>query len=1478
MMSPRSRKITIWSITIILATITIAVSIWLYPGWTQNPAGIIGMAAAVFVEVIGVVEFLDKYLLPGARKTGDKMTREQRRDVREHLKFGLLQEHKNLLNSFYDQYLGDGAPAPFGGRDAQMAALDRWLDNPDGPSYMLLTAPAGRGKTLLVVQWAARLITRAETPPRVILAPVSIRFNTAQPEIHLQILARALAQYYHDPIQESPGDTRQTWRGVCAKYLSQKEKPAREQLLVILDGLDESNDADPEQWRALVGDLPAGTRVLLSARWLGDERDESGWRGRLGLNPARASHLNLPLLDQDGLRQVVESMGSPLSGFAREHAIARELLRLTGGDPLLVRLYAQDLQVQMKQAAQGEQSVDDREALVRLKEAEPDLKGYFKGWWHDQRKQWKAQGEDVDAVEDDLRELLRVLAAAFAPLDGQAVAELIGGLKHPYQQERLAERAPRIISGSGSTGYTLSHPKFGIYFYEGMDGQERAAVEERFITAGRKLLAALKDGSLQPATSPKYFILHSKDHLLRAIREGRAQPEDLYALLCEPWLRAHEHHSGAPASFLEDAKAAWQIASQQPDGAPGVQALALLCFSSVATLSGHIPGEVIAAGYQEGILNQAQALAYIRQDPGVDRRFAGLICLAEVEKDQARQERLLAEALEVSRQMGDADAYASALAEASERLPADQAWIVARQIESARLCANGLIKVALRLPVDARQAALAEALEVARKIEDAYLRASTMAEMITAFLPERQEAVCEEALGVADQIRDRYWRIIAIVKIAPALSPAGRNGVLQEALMTAHRIDDSFWSAGALSDIAPLLPDVQRGGVLDEALVIARSIADPGLRARAEARIALRLPVEQQEQIFSEALKAVAQVKYREDRSRVLVEMIPYLPVAQALDAARQIGDADLYARALVEVAQRLPDDQRQEILDKALEAVRQIAVHDLGARALAEVARRLPADQRREVLVMALADARQIADQYSIHSALAKFLPGLAGEQAFEIARRFAPSYSRDEYLAQVASLLPVSQAFEAASLIEASYSRGKAMAEIASRLPTDQGLNVIRLIDDEFVRASALVRLSGSLPDEQQSILLGEVIEFAREIADPETRAYTLAEIGIHAPVKQALEIFSMLDSQEWKMKVLAYSAMIDLPGEQVLAAARNIVDPIWRARAMVTLVSRLPADQQSPFAGEVLEMVLPVENSFDREQMLAEIGPHLTVAQVMEVIRPIEDALNRSRLLAKIAVHLPVAQALETVEQITEPGWRSYAMVKIAPRLPTEQALEIARQSGDAGLRIEALAAISARLSGEQQDEVLCEAVEAVDQVSADMRGRALAAIARYLPAEPRPAILNGLLDAIRRLGGSPSFISQERLVEIAGALPAEQAIEIASQIWDSDKRDRVMAEIVPRMPSSRLPGYWQEGIDGLSVKQLGLWVPRWQDICSATGIPQAALFSKTLRAFQDCERRTVLELIGALEPVIAQLGGEAALLQTVGAIQAAAKWWP
>src|SRR4051812_36964044 len=66
--------------------------------------------------------------------------------------------YDSRVQNFLVYYLGTAQqPAPFGGRAADLAALDRWLADASAPPYSLLAAPAGRGKSGLLAHWVARL-------------------------------------------------------------------------------------------------------------------------------------------------------------------------------------------------------------------------------------------------------------------------------------------------------------------------------------------------------------------------------------------------------------------------------------------------------------------------------------------------------------------------------------------------------------------------------------------------------------------------------------------------------------------------------------------------------------------------------------------------------------------------------------------------------------------------------------------------------------------------------------------------------------------------------------------------------------------------------------------------------------------------------------------------------------------------------------------------------------------------------------------------------------------------------------------------------------------------------------------------------------------------------------------------------------------------------------------------------------------------
>jgi hypothetical protein len=81
------------------------------------------------------------------------------------------------IEAFLEEYLmseeGLGV-VPFAGRDKELELLDGWLDDTGGASRLVLTAPAGRGKSALIVHWMERLecrqrigaVKRPFLPPR----------------------------------------------------------------------------------------------------------------------------------------------------------------------------------------------------------------------------------------------------------------------------------------------------------------------------------------------------------------------------------------------------------------------------------------------------------------------------------------------------------------------------------------------------------------------------------------------------------------------------------------------------------------------------------------------------------------------------------------------------------------------------------------------------------------------------------------------------------------------------------------------------------------------------------------------------------------------------------------------------------------------------------------------------------------------------------------------------------------------------------------------------------------------------------------------------------------------------------------------------------------------------------------------------------------------------------------------------------------
>lgn len=225
----------------------------------------------------------------------------------------------------------------FWGRIAQLAALDSFLEG-DRP-YGFLYQPYGRGKTALLVRWASDIEAQGEWT--VVFVPISRYFETASASdlVALQMLAHGLCRAYGEELPRQ-GQSLDDLRSVIATLL-ENEPPQGVRLLVVVDGVDKTlgwrwpTEIFPRQ-------PPPRVRCVVSSRLVPDGIVEQGLQN-VGwsvdrLRPEMVELLDVPPLDQAEVGEVLR-----LAGLTADSALLAEVMAISGGEPVRVRVLAEDL-------------------------------------------------------------------------------------------------------------------------------------------------------------------------------------------------------------------------------------------------------------------------------------------------------------------------------------------------------------------------------------------------------------------------------------------------------------------------------------------------------------------------------------------------------------------------------------------------------------------------------------------------------------------------------------------------------------------------------------------------------------------------------------------------------------------------------------------------------------------------------------------------------------------------------------------------------------------------------------------------------------------------------------------------------------------------------------------------------------------------------------------------------------------------------
>jgi len=659
---------------------------------------------------------------------------------------------RHIVARFVEGYLGtDENPVPFGGRDAEILRLNQWLESEHAPRNLLVTAPAGRGKTALLVRWIGQL--GPEWP--VAFVPISIRADTNRPVVFYQALASRLAHLLDRPISSMPiGDPVTFYRENVIELFDQFSKSGK-RCLVVVDGLDEASG-----WTVDATVLPtipaAGIKVVVSARLLAGDADDRDWKSRLGwLDASRhVTSLSVQPLDRDGVADVLAKLAFPLDRLGKNVDIVDQLHRLTeGGDPLLLTLYVQDL------LAKGDEAVSvTPEDLLRFK---PGYGYYFDRWFEQLERSWDDEGARIDT--DLVDAVMVVLACAKGPLSLRTLGELLERI-HPGQRivsEKTLKPVRRFVIGDGTrTGYVLSHPKLADYLTNERfaSGPIIDRARREFVEWGQHVVRALDTGAMKPKDVPAYALLHHAHHLEELDPSDAAE---LYAdLLEEGWLRAWQFYDGGYEGFSRDVTLALQAMRRVAHGDPaklrapriglGSQLRCVLILSSIRSAGMETPGELLAEFLAEGLISPRQAL-YLVSLKSEDKRGDALRAIAERLTDD-----LLPEALAIAYAIAEASQRAAALIAIGRRCGPPE---FGRILETVLRLARGseppqrasILSLAASAPPSeaSREGLFMEALASVAEIPAPHARNSALLEVRDAIREVFQEvpAILESRLG-----------------------------------------------------------------------------------------------------------------------------------------------------------------------------------------------------------------------------------------------------------------------------------------------------------------------------------------------------------------------------------------------------------------------------------------------------------------------------------------------------------------------------------------------------------------------------------------------------------------------------------------------------------------------------------------------------------------------------------------------------------
>ncbi len=1017
---------------------------------------------------------------------------------------------------------------PFGGRSKELAYLDRWVSDPASPSRLVVVGQAGRGKSALLVNWVTRLTTAAaaarEGSWQLVFVPISIRFNTNRPAVFYEAIAARLAEIAECELRPAHNDPAAYYEDQC-RVLVETILSRDQSTLIVIDGADEAlGDGFGARWFPRQGG--GRLRLLISARLQIGDVDATGWVRRLGWDRGvRYATMQLPSLDIAGVRNLLITTGAPLDILAARPDIIDKLHRLSEGEPLILRLYVEDLWSR----TQGSQEL----TVEDLDHIQPGLAGYFEDWLARQRDLWREDGKNGVAIDSELMAVqLALLACAHGPLAAEDLGALLrhcGCQTRGLRIEDGLEPLRRFVIGTGKRfgdgyhGYVLSHPRFGQFLYEDyLDESQVRDARSALAQWGDDIVQRSNAGLLRPDQVPVYVLNYHSQHLADA---GFAS--DGFMRMVEPgWLRAWEAHEGAYHGFSKDvAVAARMLLLEQPRMRNWRSSLVrcALFQTSIANLAAQVPEDILLPCVQAGVMSVRQVLHWLEFHPPATR------CRILVDLAPLLDDATVPTALDSCRAISEAALRARALAAVATRLTPDEQHTVASELMSI---------------LEMEQSERVRFLQV----QNSRLLGETLS-AVAGFLDPAQ---MEQAAGIGAAMALDEHRVAAFLALGRVVAPDRRPALFRQALSGLHAVAEEARRCEFLESLAPYLTldllypvisAVNFDGPLESLAALMTAIPESFRILAYEAAIRLHLDAEA-------ATRPRGRAKRHATAAAILRTLPPDRHAFAVTTALGFITGLDDYLECLSALGALIPESVIQAI---ARHASAMLDAHGFAAvvSALAPLLSTATADQ---VLAIALDLDREGAKAESI-IALVSRMSDQAVADILPVVSRLTNEQDRGRALAAMMAWLPMDHVDGACDRVRRLTDRClcvEGLLAAAARLDEpdqattlDEALSVTRVIENRHERQRALLDCIAALHGYQGAGCDSLLLECLRQTVSLENNgAFLQAFKALAAPLQQSFGARATVGSTD---ETIAAEPMLALCTKLLerLSTCRSLID---------------------------------------------------------------------------------------------------------------------------------------------------------------------------------------------------------------------------------------------------------------------------------------------------------------------------------------------